>query len=581
MNNKITKRNKWLIGLSLVIGHLTFSAALTSCSDYLDLMPMNEVVLENYWTQKSDVESVLGSCYESLSSGDCVTRMGLWGEVRSENLKLRGNDVTLEVQHLVKENILPTNTYCNWTVFYQAINRCNTVCYYAPKVKDIDPNYGESQMKANIAEAVFIRSLCYFHLIRTFRDVPYSTEPSIDDSQEYRIPATKFDVVLDSLIASLEAVKDDAPLYYAKPDPEGLRYNSNEIYNTGRVTRAAIYSLLADLYLWKGDWQKVCDCADFVINFKKDHYDLLTKRHIEDDIYLYDNTFPLIRDKKDNNNGYAYNDIFGEGNSFESIFELTYDKNYDKSGSDEKYCNQYLKNFYHNLKDNRQGNLSLMTELYGELPDNDSKLYSKNDNRPYEFINKQGDSYSIRKYIARSSSFDRTKSNWQSSLSPNRRSDNYANWIVYRLTDVMLMKAEALVQMGDSEWDNAYNLVLAVSNRAAGVFSMNNTLIKKNTDYTTLDDREQLVLDERHRELIFEGKRWYDLLRQARRSGSSEKLADAVTEKQDANRGGIKIKMMDTNYLYLPYFRNELKVNPYLKQNPAYNFGGEDEFNKN
>jgi DNA-binding transcriptional LysR family regulator len=127
----------------------------------------------------------------------------------------------------------------------------------------------------------------------------------------------------------------------------------------------------------------------------------------------------------------------------------------------------------------------------------------------------------------------------------------------------------------------AYNLVLAVSNRAAGVFSMNNTLIKKNTDYTTLDDREQLVLDERHRELIFEGKRWYDLLRQARRSGSSEKLADAVTEKQDANRGGIKIKMMDTNYLYLPYFRNELKVNPYLKQNPAYNFGGEDEFNKN
>ena len=41
MNNKIRNKNKWLIGLSLVMGHLTFSAALTSCSDYLDLMPMN------------------------------------------------------------------------------------------------------------------------------------------------------------------------------------------------------------------------------------------------------------------------------------------------------------------------------------------------------------------------------------------------------------------------------------------------------------------------------------------------------------------------------------------------------------
>ena len=30
---------------------------LTGCSDFLDILPMNEVVLENYWTEKNDVLS--------------------------------------------------------------------------------------------------------------------------------------------------------------------------------------------------------------------------------------------------------------------------------------------------------------------------------------------------------------------------------------------------------------------------------------------------------------------------------------------------------------------------------------------
>jgi len=92
---------------------------------------------------------------------------------------------------------------------------------------------------------------------------------------------------------------------------------------------------------------------------------------------------------------------------------------------------------------------------------------------------------------------------------------------------------------------------------------------------------ETLVMDERHRELMFEGKRWYDLVRQARRTGSTKDLAKTVTKKQITNISGIQIRLANPDALYLPYYRNELKVNPYLTQNPAYNTGDDADLEKN
>ena len=46
--------------------------ALTSCNDFLNLEPLNDIVLENFWTDKSDVESVLLGAYSALQSEDCI-----------------------------------------------------------------------------------------------------------------------------------------------------------------------------------------------------------------------------------------------------------------------------------------------------------------------------------------------------------------------------------------------------------------------------------------------------------------------------------------------------------------------------
>lgn len=208
------------------------------------------------------MNSVLNSCYAALESNDCINRMVVWGELRSDNMT-NGSGTGHALQQILKENILETNAYTKWQCFYEVINQCNTVIHYAPGVNAIDPNFTDSELDATIAEATTLRALCYFYLIRTFRDVPYVTSPSIDDSQNYQIAATPFETVLESIIVDVEAVKEDAVRSYGEESVE----------NTCRITRWACYALLADLYLWKGDWQKCIDCCDMVINQKIKEYE--------------------------------------------------------------------------------------------------------------------------------------------------------------------------------------------------------------------------------------------------------------------------------------------------------------------
>jgi hypothetical protein len=94
---------------------------------------------------------------------------------------------------------------------------------------------------------------------------------------------------------------------------------------------------------------------------------------------------------------------------------------------------------------------------------------------------------------------------------------------------------------------------------------------------TTKKDMVEMLFDERHREFLFEGKRWYDLVRLSRREGNTSYLASNAVQKYIQDLNVIKIKLSDPNYIYFPYYKNELKVNPLLKQNPAFNKGEDSE----
>jgi hypothetical protein len=96
---------------------------------------------------------------------------------------------------------------------------------------------------------------------------------------------------------------------------------------------------------------------------------------------------------------------------------------------------------------------------------------------------------------------------------------------------------------------------------------------------------EELVLAERARELCFEGKRWYDLMRyNYRHTATQADLTKKLTESYVQNSEefydlalrkytvptAMKVKMRDERYLYMPINQDEVELNTSLVQNPVY-----------
>lgn len=558
------------------------AGGLSSCGDFLEIEPQNEILFENFWNERADVDAIVAGCYAQLQSEAVLKRMMIWGEYRSDNVTT-GVDIYKDVslENVLKENLKASNGYTYWGDFYTVINRCNTVIKYAPGVADRDPSYTEGELKATIAEVSALRDLCYFYLIRTFRDVPYSTEAYTDDNQVFDLPATKFDAVLDSLITDLEAVKGDAVRKYPKTKP---------LYQTGRITQDAIHAMLCEMYLWKKDYANCIRYADLVIDAKKKDEE---ERRNEsngvssssqsggEDIF---NGYPLIANSArtgggaTNEYGYAYNSIFGDGNSKEGIFELTFMED------DNMPSNAAFNSLYGSAQG--AGFTYPASFIVEDITTKSYKVFNNRyDSRYYENI--EASDPSIGKYVRSTCYVDVTDiENVSISYGIYTRDRNKSNWIIYRLTDIMLLKAEALTQVcsdatdetavafNDSILRSAFDLVNVVNKRALCQSKLKDTLVYNNFNSKAL--MTDLVLLERQRELMFEGKRWFDLVRKAMRDGNTNTLVSRALQKYTSNTSVIQSKLAKMDAIFWPYNLDELKVNKNLKQNPAYGVDDEE-----
>jgi hypothetical protein len=84
---------------------------------------------------------------------------------------------------------------------------------------------------------------------------------------------------------------------------------------------------------------------------------------------------------------------------------------------------------------------------------------------------------------------------------------------------------------------------------------------------------ESYILQERQREFAFEGKRWYDVLRNAKRNNYQGldylmKMA-AISVPSDRQQAALN-KLRDKNSHYMPIYLYELQTNKLLVQNPFY-----------
>ena len=586
MNTKIYK-----IALAICM-----TCGFASCSDFLEIEPQNEIILEKFWNEKADVDAVIGGCYSALQDEGVIKRMMVWGEFRSDNISVGRNiqqDGSLE--KVLKENIDAKNTYTDWSGFYEVINRCNTVIKYAPGVAEVDPAYTQSELQANIAEMVALRSLSYFYLIRTFRDVPFSREAYTDDDQKMDLPATKFDAVVDSLIDDLESVKNNAVKRYPVTKP---------LYQTGRVTQDFIHALLCELYLWKKDYQNCIRYADMVIAAKKVIYEenrlQKTSSTISqtNDVEEKYNGYPLVSNSSQVNYfGDAYDTLFGYDNdnqdelNQEIIFQLIFDD--DPQGSSMRQ-NGAVNTFYGNSQSNI-GFVAPSDFIFDDYDEKKGEVWAEKNKKQDSriFFDCDVDDKSINKYKTRTLTIESASSSSTPRYSYGStypQNQNGSNWIIYRLSDIMLMKAEALTQLMREGSDadvveynkpllsQAFSLVNAINKRALCQSKLADTLLA--TDYTTKSLMEELVYQERQRELMFEGKRWYDLVRISQRAGNTQKLSTAARRKATTGADLIANLLAKMDAIYWPYNLDEIKVNSNLVQNPAFSSGEDTSYQK-
>ncbi|WP_455587765.1 RagB/SusD family nutrient uptake outer membrane protein [Bacteroides sp.] len=512
------KTKKYILHIAMIV---LLGGTFVSCEDWFDIRPKSETISEDFWKDESDVLSTVGSCYRGMNETGFIERFIVWSEVRSDNVKA-GPGVSDPIRDMLNINLNSTNTYTYWGEYYSVINYCNTVIKFAPEVEAKDPNFKHENLGIYIAEAKGVRALCYFILLRTFRDIPLITEPYADDSLPFEVAQEDPDKLLDFLIEDLKGVENQAA--------DEKTWN-NLLYAKGRITKNAIRALIADMYLWKNDYSNCILYCDKVLNN-------LGQLQLE--------------------SSRVYNEaVFFRGNSKESIFELQF--------SLSNLAN-YAVNEMYGTFGGREGKSTYQLSPYN-LGEASLALFDPTDLRGKDaFFNNTSTSF-VAKYMAvRKETSSNTVREGDYSFNGGT-----SNWIFYRLSDIYLMKAEAMVEEG-RDLEGALELVSKTYDRANP--DLGSGSLQSSSKYNTWPAMRDLVFDERQREFLFEGKRYFDLLRRIRRE-EGQKPANVVNayllKKYDKlDNTTVKSKLSEIDALYMPINADELRANGALKQNPFY-----------
>ena len=626
-----------------IISILVSGLLLASCVDTV-ILPEDKTVEEDFWQTKKDVQLMVDGAYAKMATSALQERFLVWTS-RSDELNLNFSLNTRDLNQIYSANIQTTNSYANWSDLYAVINACNLVIAKSEEVMDIDPNYMEGDHLNNVAQMKALRSLCYFYLVRVFRDVPLILEPYKNSSQAMSVAQEAPSVVIDQIIADLEEVKNNTLSSQALTDWTRCGY----------FTRDGVYALLADVYLWKasiyGDeycYDKVIEYSNVIRNNRKNTFGRPSAtQELDDDGWKLGTAYQY------------YDHTFSEnGNGQESLFELQYTNN-------EGLCKVF------NRVSNNANSLPQFyaSKVYAKIGTGRTNYVFDNANHykydvrgfesVYDFNGAADDGFYIRKHVALNG-MAMMATNPASEIKVSRAFNPYnQNWIVYRATDVMLMKAEALVQKAALQAKAHAGIVeqlatvstVADSLRLADqLYQINQTISRYNVeavrqvqivstraintseeginspidstkyavstvgydsvdvaDYVnrqvsafksftaTANDLELVVMDERARELSFEGKRWFDMLRYnyrhvegvkydvilARQNpvANYEEMLELIARKYTSGGKGVTAKMPTEPYLYMPIIESEMEVNSALEQNPVYTDGGTMEKN--
>lgn len=467
---------------------------ITAC-DVLNQNPQSDITSVNFWKTPADAESGLIAVYNQFQGS--TYNSFLLGEVRSDNLEIPpkwGYEMINPDNQNLNNNIIDANSgFCNWNPYYNVVTRANEVIYYTNTI-----SFGNSSDKDRIiGEALTLRAMAYFTLVKNWGAVPLFTEPFFSQSEAMYVERSEPQKVYEQIVADLNMAEQLLP---------GTRSDLRL-----RVTKATAQVVLCDVLLTRS-YTSFANASDVST--------VITKA----DAILANSNYALL-------SGNQYNNLFRAKKTNESILEVWFDYT---QGSTQSFCNYFLPRAYNKSRPyggdvmmlpSRNLDAEFKKEA-GDLRYGTTITVLSKDEEKYYDTNVVGMTYG-NKYLGT-----------VTIQGTQRYSDN--NIIVYRLADVKLMKAEALIKTNDIP--SAMTIVNEIRNRAGlGTISA-----------SSQNDALDKLLNERRKEFAFEGKRWYDLLR-------TNKILEFKTEPEFVK-----------NRTLLAVPQAEIDKNPKLTQNPTF-----------
>jgi len=436
---------------SLVLGFCLLSS---SCSDWLEMEPINQTYADGFWTSEAAAEQTLAGAYALLRAA-LLNGGGeiffTYGELNSNTFKHKGLTDPEKFNDGSFWN--PDMAEFQWAPFYKIVAQCNLILLKAAELDASLFKNGEAGKQKILGEAYFLRAYTYFYLVKVWGDVPLVTEATTTvrqvisaDGYVKNIPQDTEAKVLEQCIADLKIA--ETSLSYGTP-------GNNEW--AIRANKGGVQALMAHVYLWMDKPDEAEKAADAVI--KNGGYSLVN----------YSDSAAVAK-------------LF-TGKSSEGIFELNI--KYDQSESNTRgmasvtLVHPWLWNLL-------ESNSTLIVQKA-----NISTLYEANDLRIKRFF---GLWTSARPIILKYPSIvyeDAAKY-----FNPHGNS----NIILFRLSDIILLRAEALAN--SSRFAEAKTLVNTIRARAGA------------SPYAGTDaDLPYFIFLERQRELIGEGHNYFDRIR--------------------------------------------------------------------
>lgn len=429
------------------------TAVLTSCEDFLTVVPETSLSSATFFTKQADFEQAVNGAYVPLRS-IVNDRAWLLGEMHSDNTYYSRNilfgateqqediaDFAIPVAQGITSNVHVLNQY---RLDYQIIARTNQI------LATIDNVEFDAAVKNNLrGQALFLRAYAYFELVRYFGKVPLHLTP-VTARQEAALPLSEVGEVYNQIIADAQ---EAIPLLLPKSTQEA-----------GRATSGAARTLLANVYIVQQEWAKAETLLQEVVN--SNEYSLMLD---------YANVFSTST---------------GNKNNAESVFEVQFIEG--SAGLNGTFLYGFMP---------RPMSPAELVTITGTS--NPQPLDGEGNNTPtpdiiaaYEPGDKRKD-VSIG-YITLAGSF-RTNKVYpyikKFAKTHSLHNNHGMNWPIYRYSEVLLFLAEALTKQG-KDGTTYLNLV----RKRAGLGDAQGDIL-------------QAIYNERRVELAFENKRWLDLVR--------------------------------------------------------------------